>query len=528
MRRGQRLLGACVAALSLAALPGTAPAAPTLVAVGSAEPPRLATSSGHPVVSAEAQGRLGTNLAEINYYSGAVIFNDLVRQAGDWVANAEGEPWGEGPPLRLRRDGWPASLLPGQVASTVIADVRYPAGRYTVSWSGSGTFTVGGRTFSGSAGSGSVILDGSGTVLLEIRSTDPDDPLRAIRVRVPGSAQGAVFRADYLDQLAPYAAVRFMDWQRTNSTFADAPRRFACRSRVTARYFSQGTSRGASVEVMVDLANALRVDPWFTIPHEASDGWIACHARVVAGRLAPGLTPRYEFSNETWNPAFAAFHDLTDQARQQGLGGGDAFLGVQILHARRHDAAMGIIAEAMGERPFLRVLAGQAANSWVLEQRLSHADSTDEIAIAPYLGIPGANPFDPGEATQISGRTPAQILAALATAQGEEVDAWVRDHVALAESSGTDLVAYEGGQHLAGDPGNDALTALFTRVNRSAGMGRAYRTYLARWRTLTGNALLMHFTDVGPATRFGSWGALEFPEQGSSPKYDELRRYAGR
>ncbi|MFM9136003.1 MAG: hypothetical protein ACKOT0_11350, partial [bacterium] len=386
-------------------------------------------------------------------------------------------------------------------------------------------------------GRGGVTLDGSSTVVLDIRATDSGDPLRGIRVRVPGAESGEIFRAEYLAQLQPYDVLRFMDWQRTNSTLSDPERRFTCGSRVRGNHYSQGTSRGASAEAMVDLANELDADPWFTIPHEATSTWVSCHARVVAQRLEPGLTPRYEFSNETWNPTFRAFRDLSDAAREAGLGGGDEFLGLQILHARRHVAAMRAVGRVMDAqviggagREYVRVMAGQAANAWVLEQRLTHADaadSADEIAIAPYLGMPGANPYDPGEAAQIAARTPSQILAALGRAQVEEVEPWITAHVGLARSFGKRLVAYEAGQHLAGDPDNDALTDLFVSVNRSAGMGAAYRTYLRRWAEITDGALLVHFTDVGPYTGYGSWGALEFPEQDGSPKYDELLRYAG-
>ncbi|MFM9133965.1 MAG: hypothetical protein ACKOT0_00775, partial [bacterium] len=176
--RGVALTGAVLlGALALSAVAG----AGTSYGAPPAEP---ATSSGH----------LGTNLAAVTYYSGTVPFNDLMRQAGDWVPNADGAPWGEGPPLTLRRDGWPASLARGQVASTVIADVRYPPGRYSVAWSGSGTFTIAGRTFSGRDGRGSVTLDGSSTVVLDSRATDSGDPLRGIRVRVPGAGSGERFR----------------------------------------------------------------------------------------------------------------------------------------------------------------------------------------------------------------------------------------------------------------------------------------------------------------------------------------------
>lgn len=488
-----------------------------------------------PRAGAATPAPLGTNLGQVNYYDGLVPFANLVDQASDWIPQITGGAWGTGPALTLRRDGWPASFTTGQYATAVLAEVRYPAGTYAVAWQGKGTFTINGQSFGSgtvAGGTGTVTLDGASIVLLDLRTTVAADPLRAISVRVPGAAPGDVFRSAYLARLAPYRALRFMDWQRTNSVPWE-PRRtsFTCGKRVLPDSYSQGTSAGVSVERMVELANRLGVDPWFNVPHEAASSWIRCHAKVVAASLSPGLVARYEFSNETWNPGFRAYHDLEAEAQRLGLGGGDSYLGLQRRTGQRHAKAMRIVAkefERVG-RSVVRVLAGQAANAWVLEQRLlapGAADATDEIAIAPYLGIPDANPFDPAEASVLATLTVAQVLARMASAQVAEVDAWTAAHVALAADFGKSLVAYEGGQHLAGDSSNDALTNLFVATNRSSGMGAAYRTYLQHWKQATGNALFMHFTDVGPSTKWGSWGALEYPEQATSPKYDELVSFA--
>ena len=493
-----------------------------------------------PTGSATVSGNLGTNLGAVTYYDGLVPFANLMDQAGDWIPQRVGGGWGAGDSLTLRRDGWPARLDPGQFGTAVMAEVRYPAGTYAVSWAGRGSFDINGTTFASGAGTaapgvgggiGRVTLDGHSLALLNLRATDPADPIRAIRVAVPGESPTAVFRAAYLRQLAPYRAVRFMDWQRTNSTFASPARTFTCDNRTLPSSYSQGTSGGVSVERMVLLANTLGVDPWFTIPHEATQAWVTCHAEVVASLLAPGLTPRYEFSNETWNPTFRAFHDLAAEGQQLGLGGGDAFLGLQLRVGQRHVAAMAAVTQgfAASGRKFLRVLAGQAANAWVLEQRLAAAgarDATDELAIAPYLGVPGANPFNPIEASEIARWSEGQLFARMSVAQSTEVDVWTAAHTALARHQGKTLVGYEGGQHLAGDPGNAGLATLFTGANRSALMGDAYRTYLRRWQAATGNALFMHFSDAGPYGRFGSWGALEYPEQGTSPKYAALVDFA--
>ncbi len=477
-------------------------------------------------------GRLGTNLGEVSYYQGTVPFNDLVRQSGDWIAQGEGRGWGEGEPLKLRSDGWPVRLLDGQYATLPLAELSYPAGRYRVSWRGSGRFMIAGKTFSGRDGSGFVDLDGSSIVLLDLLSTRRADPVRAIRVVVPGARTPGGFRSAYLDSLEPYSALRFMDWQRTNATYEQVNRRFTCTNRTRRGYYSEGTRKGVSVETMVALANRLGVDPWFTIPHDATDGWLRCHARVVAKRLRKGLVPRYEFSNETWNPTFLQFQELTTDGEEHGLGAGDSFLGLQQEVARRHRRAMGVIRGVFGKRRFIRVMAGQAANSWVAEQRLAFegtAQRVDEVAIAPYVGVPGANPFDPGEASAIAEMSLGDLFSSLDTALEEEVSAWVEDHLALAERFDERLVAYEGGQHLAGDTSNESLTDLFVAANGDARMGDLYSRYLARWKALTGNALFVHFTDSGPWGRYGSWGAVRSPDDlplSASPKYEALAAYA--
>ena len=504
--------------------------------------PQTRTPERTPAAGTGTPGNLGTNLGAITYYDGLVVFANLVDQAGDWIPQREGGTWGSGDPLDLRPDGWPRTLAPGQYASTVIADVHYPAGTYAVNWQGQGTFRIAGQPFDatgGSSGSGpapgtpaTISLDGTSTVVLDILATNPADPLRAIDVRVPGESPTAVFRTAYVESLGFYRALRFMDWTRTNNAaWEEAPAR-SCATRVTPGYYSQGTSAGASVERMVGLANLLHADPWFTIPHTATADWTTCIAGVVADLLAADLTPRFELSNETWNPTFRAFGDLTADAEAHNLGGGDSYLGLQLEHGARHAAAMALVDAEFAKRgrTARHVLAGQAANAWVLEQRLSApgaADATDELAIAPYLGVPNANPFDPAEAASLAGLTLPELFARLDEAQTAEVEPWIAAHVDLAASAGKTLVAYEGGQHLAGDSGNDALTALFTGANRDAAMGDRYATYLARWQELTGNALFMHFTDAGPYTQWGSWGAVEDPSAPGGPKWEALAAFAG-
>lgn len=472
------------------------------------------------VSSSLAAGNLGTNLGGVNYWDGIVPFNNIVKQGGEWIGAK---------PLATDKNGWPTKL--SAPVSMAIAEVQYPAGQYTVRWKGSGAFSVGGKEFSGKDGQGTAQLDGSSLVLLVISSTSSRDHLRDIEVLVPGALPGEAFRSRYLLSLQPYNVVRFMDWQKTNGTFSDPAPRLSCKSATRANSISQGRRKGAAVYWMVRLANRLGADPWFTVPHKADSSWIRCHARTVARLLRKDLVPRYEFSNETWNPAFEQFFHLRDAGEAHGLGSGDSYLGLQQEVARRHNRMVSLVSPAMKKsgRQFVRVLSGQAANPWVLEQRLQGAAAkTDEIAIAPYMHLQGLDAFDPSDGPAIVSMSKFQVINSLRASLAGEVGFWIEGHLQLASSYNKKLVAYEGGQHLAGDSANSEMTDLFVGANRSQDMGMLYGQYLALWREMTGGALFMHFTDSGPYSKYGAWGALESPDQdfSFSPKYQALLAYS--
>ena len=55
---------------------------------------------------------------------------------------------------------------------------------------------------------------------------------------------------------------------------------------------------GASLEVMVALANALDADPWFNMPHQADDTFVRNFATYVRQHLEPGRKVYVEWANE--------------------------------------------------------------------------------------------------------------------------------------------------------------------------------------------------------------------------------------
>jgi hypothetical protein len=106
------------------------------------------------------------------------------------------------------------------------------------------------------------------------------------------------------------------------------------------------------------------------------------------------------------------------------------------------------------------------------------------------------------------------------------VDGFVAAQAQTLAGFGIPLISYEGGQHFIGAgafQNDDELNALFDAVNRDPRMGQVYAAYLGNWRART-DGEFHHYVNSDRWSRFGRWGAKEFPSQPRSeaPKYDAL------
>jgi hypothetical protein len=145
-----------------------------------------------PVDPLKLRSAIGTNLANIAYFSSQVPFVDVMKSASGWISGSGGT-WDNQQRLDLDANGWVRSLAPGQIARTLmlrsIAN-HYPAGRYLVRYKGQGTlkFEYAARVVSQIPGE--IVLDVNpaidGGVYLGIEATDPRDYVRDIVVTMPG------------------------------------------------------------------------------------------------------------------------------------------------------------------------------------------------------------------------------------------------------------------------------------------------------------------------------------------------------
>lgn len=494
----------------------------------------VATSTAAEPASAAvspARSRLGINLSGCADWNTEHPFVDVFRLSRRWISQREGADWGKGPELERDANGWIKRLEPDCRAETPILTAGHaPRGEYVCLYEGDGEldFQHARRVVSRAPGRIAVEIDGAkGGVFVQLKRTNPENPIRNIRILMPGHEKAYAnepFSPAFLQHWRGFNTIRFMDWMDTNGS---EQREWTDRPTPT---FCNCTERGVPVEVMVDLCNRLKANPWFCMPHAASDDYVRQFAAAVKRQLDPSLKVYLEYSNEVWNGQFLQTRYAGEQGRKLGFAEKDWEAGWH-YSAWRSVQMFKLWEQAFGGRERLvRVIASQAANPYVSEQKLAFQDAwrqCDALAIAPYfhMNVPAK-----GSDRQLSAEQVAQwplecVLDNVATNCVPEA---IRDMAAqkkLADKYNLKLICYEAGQHLVGVGGgenNEALTRLLQAANRHPRMGDCYRAYLDGWKAAGGGDLCCLFSSVGQYSKWGSWGLLEFADETRSPKFDAV------
>ncbi len=476
--------------------------------------------------------RIGINLSAPADWNTEQPFVDVFKFSRMWISQETGLDWGEGPSLDLDSNAWINSLAANVYVDTPMLNfsgVHSPVGNYTCLYEGIGTidFWSGGQIISQEPGR-IVISRGNNDNALWLRITDTNvqNPLRNIRVVMPGYEETYLqdpFRPDFLQRWEGMNTFRFMDWMETNNSEISA-----WSDRPTPDYINY-TTKGVPVEVMVDLCNRLKINPWFSMPHLATDYYIRKFAEYVRDHLDPTLHIYIEYSNEVWNGMF----DQATYAQLNGLAENlstDPFQAQLRWYSQRSVEVFDIWTVAFGSVDRLvRVMASQAANDLTAEQILSWQNAsakTDALAIAPYFSLNVDENSSPSLA-QVSLWTKEDVLNYLESNSIPEATDWMANNRIKADEYGVRLLAYEGGQHAVGVFGaenNDTLTALFLAANRDSRMGELYQIYLDRWVNTGGGDLFCNFSSVGEWGKWGSWGLLEYTDDDTA-KYRTVQNW---
>ena len=494
----------------------------------------LAASFVHAVGCAEADDRpgrltkvvesnstgyppLGLNLTAVRDYASEYPFVDVFRSARPWISQRSGAAWGKGDPLDLREDGYPAKLADNAYVTTIVLNAPgFPTGEYVLRHDGRGKLKLKGDLTVRQASEGRIAFRKGPTpnVLIDLIETDVDDPLRNIRIYMPGTEKtgedGQVrFAEPFLERCRRFQCLRFMDWMGTNNseiaTWDQRPR---------VEDFSWA-SHGVPVEIMVELANTLDIDPWFCMPHLADADYIEQFAALVQKTLSQDRTVYVEHSNEVWNGQFAQAKHAGNEGLRLGLSK-NRYQAQLFYHAKRSALVSRAWKAAFPDEPdrVVGVFASQSVNPWVTEQLLADPESAqfaDAVAIAPYFG----GEFGASESAEAIASLSAEELIARCRQSIAKNAEMTKKQAELAAAHGCRLIAYEGGQHLVGHGGaenNQELMTLFHAANRHPDMQALYKDAMTSWAKADGD-LFVVFSSVSVPSKWGSWGLLEYDGQ---------------
>lgn len=471
---------------------------------------------------------VGLNLAAINYYATQTPSSDVFRSRDVW-ATTDGITWDTDLTDRVPvdTDGYPLEIpSAGQMLRASVFQ-PFDAGKFTLTWQGDGDLKVlgpGMEITSSKAGSiaFSVARSVEEPIFVRIDRSNKANPVHDIRM-----VANASYERTFVSTLTGFRVFRFMDWGATNNNPVSTWRER------TSELAAQGTTRGASIEMMVETANKLHGHLWYSVPHMADDDFIEQAAELIDETLAADLKVYVEYSNENWNPVFPQV--AWEAQRGLALGLNDDAAADDDENAKRYDAGLKFSVQraarvhstfrrVLGASRVVGVLGGQSASSTLNDQLLSYFDDTrinplggrpDALAVAPYFGRI-YTPEDGVEDLSVDA-----LLDDTEARIEQSVGADTRANRKVADAHGVELIAYEAGQHLLAAGGLENNTSFVQRllaVNRDPRMGEFYKKAHAVWLQ-NGGGLAVYFNSCEQWSKFGTWGALEYQTQPLSKAY---------
>ncbi len=503
---------------------------------------------------------LGINSNEVMDDDASVPFVDVFRAS---VPFEEARPWLTKGKVKYDANGWPVYIEKGgQVGTRFINKLpagTVPDGLYTVLYEGKGKIIYGNdaKLVHHSQGKDIVSITAGkdrelrGTLI--IKETDPKNHIRNVRILMPGGIcinnpykrvasekscsrgrylsfekhyANIIFNPDYLNYMKDFKVIRFMNMAGiTRNPITNWNERNTMSQQT---WGGKPTVRGAPLEIMVELANQTGADPWFCLPHKASNDYIRKFASYVRDHLRPGLKVYIEYTNEAWNTIFTQAHYMKNQGEELQLDTDRAKAGNK-FYSMRSVQIFDIWERVFGgTQRIVRVMGSWTGYSRLSEMLLSYRDAykkTDALAIGPY--------FYPKLSTVRRARSVNDIFKALYNKKElysiPGVIKLVSKHAKLAKDYGVDLIAYEGGQHLVDWKSrsiNKNPTKLLIAANRDWRMAKAYKDFLKGWKQV-GGTLFVNFSAPRTSQWFGSWGTKEYLTQplSKAPKHRALLQF---
>ncbi len=470
-----------------------------LTALIIAAPSGVASSPNEPL----PRMPIGMNLSGISDWGPGFPFKNLMWGARLWMtANVRGPgPWDTEKLMQIPLDenGYPLELpftVPDldvpQVVRTILPN-RMTPGEYVLLYDGEGDFRGLQGTSIVSQSPGRVVLRMTHGKHLEgfyITRSVRGNHVRNVRILALADEHADLaanpFRDDFIEFCRPFHNIRYMNWSTTNFSLE---RDWERRKKPTfytmrglggdADKFWRGVpdahfllSGGVAWEVIIDLANKLKIDPWINVPHRATDDYIRQMAVLFRDRLDPSLKIHLEYSNEVWNWAFVQSHWMllnrfaADFVKARGVepwerpptdDEGEIARGAKGRAHPERMAALSVRTFRIWEEVFgdtypqrlVRIVGVQAG--WPDTGRrtlrmVMENGGADAVSPAGYFG-PDREIFDRWDAAGAN-LTVDQVAADMLGALENKTAPWARFYGDLARQHNVRLIIYEGGQHI--------------------------------------------------------------------------------
>ncbi len=493
--------------------------------------------------------QVGMNLEGLADWSTAWTFTDMAHTMRSWNSvslnlDTFQSQWGSTLfDLHLDENGWPTesqqtvnelgeTIIQQYIAPILTGEVN-PAGIYRAEWDGESTVWLPGIMEQGMTPEGRhyalLNLPENQDVLLTVTDINPANYFRNFNLWLPDyhgqsfagqdwqpGAEFSPFHPLFLERLAPFETLRFMDWMETNGsdivTWND-------RAKLSdATFFGDDNPaefhNGVAPEYMIELSNTLDANPWFNMPYQANDDYVRHFAEMVRDTLDPELTIYVEWSNEIWNYAygFETSHWIQDQlALPENAGAGwYEFAAGQM----QQDFEIWEEVFAGQEDRIVRVVAGQQANPTILENLLPAMNGNfDAISVTAYAGLGPEQLAGFNEFTTVDDVIDSLLEVTIPWSLSRLID-----HQNLADQYsqilGRDigLVTYEGGSHP--DAYGWPVQAVVHEASLSPRMYDVYQVLLNSAQLIGVDLFNQYvFTGSGDSAPWGDWGLLHNMDQ---------------
>jgi len=325
-----------------------------------------------PIQTRNRQSSLGINTNEVFEQDASIPFVDLFRVATPFNENIQCRPQDKpcltNSEVEYDKNGWPIKLNGGKAGVFFLRNVALealPKGDYSVLYEGEGQieYQQNAELVSRIQGEDTIRFnaraDGFMTAVAQITQSNPNKPIKNIRIIMPGGiCEGSpnthitkksgcadskyldfkthyasiTFNPDYLNFMKDFGVIRLMPM---SGITRNPDERWEQRPHLQeATWGGIYGSRGAPLEIQIELANLLKADPWLNVPHIADDNYMRQFAQYVKDNLDSELTPHVEYTNEAWNANFVHNEHMQKMGIAQQLDQ-DALLAGYKYYAKR-------------------------------------------------------------------------------------------------------------------------------------------------------------------------------------------------